>query len=202
MKPRLLLALTASLFLTGCVDSKNPLSDPAASKPDAWLIGVWRSEGENGDITYCHIGRAGENLPDSLMWAVRVTHKDGKVLPRQESLIFPTVLGNKTYLNVVAVSAKKLKRLDEEGWKRQTLGTYLLLRYQVQGDKLLVWLIDDDAKKRAIEEGKIKSVSEDEKPATFTATTENLARFIAEAADSMFSTKPLQCEKVDAAKQP
>ena len=42
MNARTVLGLVLCLILTGCNDSKNPLSDPTTSNPDERLVGVWR----------------------------------------------------------------------------------------------------------------------------------------------------------------
>ena len=115
-----------------------------------------------------------------------------------QALAFPTTIGGKTYLNVTA-------QLIEEGkgWKSKE---YFLFRYQMDGERLLLWRMDTDAKKTAIENGKIKGISDHEKSKKawlrtlrFTDTTENLARFVADAGDSLWDTKePLRLERVDA----
>jgi len=63
----------------------------------------------------------------------------------------------------------------------------------------LQW-IDGDAKKRAIEAGKIKGAIEKDQDGNtrfhFTDTTENLARFVAESGDTLFSKDALRLERV------
>jgi hypothetical protein len=60
--------------------------------------------------------------------------------------------------------------------------------------------MDGDAKKRAIEAGKIQGVVEqDANGATkvyFTDTTENLAKFVAAAGDELYSKDTLRLERV------
>jgi hypothetical protein len=184
MKPVLYFAFGVLFFLlTGCDDSKNPLSDPQASKADEWLVGVWW----DGDVYY-HIGHAGEQFPAGMMRIVEVKHTQGKLAPPQEYLAFPTVLGDKAYLNVV-IGEKEVNRLDEKGWTMEAVDSYTFIKYQVDGNKLVAWAIDEKAKEQAITGGKIKGVTEKDKPAKFTDTTENLAHFVAEAGDSLWETK-------------
>jgi hypothetical protein len=83
----------------------------------------------------------------------------------------------------------------EEKGQQGHQGTFL--RYQVDGDKLSIWFMDANARKQAINDGKIKGVVEQNK-SKFTDTTENLARFVAEAGDGLFSKKPLRLERVEA----
>ena len=187
----------ALLSLTGCDDSKNPLSDPQTSKPDERLIGVWREQGTDGQGTYYHVGRAGEKFPAGMLRIVEITLTKGKLESPVEYLAYPTVLGDKTYLNVVLLEPEEIKRLGEKGWNADAVDSYTFLKYQVDGDKLLVWLIDDAAKKRAITEGKIKGVIVPNKPAMFTDTADKVARFVAEAGDGLWDMKnPERLERV------
>ena len=65
---------------------------------------------------------------------------------------------------------------------------------------LTLQLIDQEAKKRAVEAGKIKGMTEKDKDGNprvhFTDTTENLAKFVAEAGDGLFSKDVLRLERV------
>ena len=99
MKPQLLIGVAVCLLAFGC-DSKTPLSDPQTSKADERLAGVWRDRSGDGDVYY-HVGHAGEKFPSGMMRVVGIKHNKGNVEPPFECLIFPTVLGDKTYLNVV-----------------------------------------------------------------------------------------------------
>lgn len=190
----------AFLLFAGCDDSKNPLSDPQKSKPDTRLTGVWRLRGDGGEVTYYHIGTMGDKVPASLMRVMLVTHsKNGELHPPGEMLLFPTTLGAKTYLNLAEANEQQFKLLEEEGWNPKTVGAYLLPKYRVEKNTLLVWPVDWDAKKAAIQAGKVKGVVEKRDSGDkvmFTDTTENLARFIAEAGDSLFAKEPLRLERV------
>jgi hypothetical protein len=190
------------LPLTGCDDSKNPLSDPQTSKPDERLVGVWRLAEEDGGLTYYHVGRAGEKFPDGVMRVAYVRHENGKVGRPGEFFAFPTVLGEKSYLNVVAANAQWEKPSVEKGWKAVQVESYFLFKYQVEGDKLLLWAVNSNVKKQAIKDGKIKGVIEEGISTKFTDTTGNVARFVAEEGDGLFSSKPMRLERIDARKKP
>jgi hypothetical protein len=190
------------LLLTGCDDSKNPLSDPQTSKADERLFGLWRERSDDGEVYY-HVGRAGGDFPSGVMRIVGIKHTKGMVEPPEEYLAFPTVLNGKNYLNMVLEGDKKQVRLlNEKGWKSDLVNSYTFLRYQVDGDKLTVWVIDEDAKKKGIKDGKIKGVEEPNRPAKFTDTTENVARFVTAAGDSLWNTKePGHFERVKVSKK-
>lgn len=200
----LFLASFVCLVLVGCVDSDSPLSDPAAAKPDERLAGVWRLRGEDGQVTYYHIGHLEGKLPKSVMGVVSVTHKQGTVGAPGELLIFPSALGDKTYLNITGGKKESLQAIHEKGWK--AADAYFIFKYRVDGDKLSLWIMDGEVKRRAIEGGKIKGVIEKKQLAgdivKFTDTTENVARFVAEAGDSLFAKEPVQLERVAAGTKP
>ncbi len=194
MNARTTLGLMFCLLAAGCDDSKTPLSDPTAAKPDARLAGVWRLQGEDGQVSYYHIGRADEKLPEGVMRVVGATHREGYVQPASELLLFVTTLDGKTYMNLTGGKEEQVKIIAEKGWKG--VESYLIFKYQVDGDKLTVWVMDGDAKKRAIESGKIKGAVERNKPVRFTDTMENVARFVAQSGDSLFTNEPLRLERV------
>jgi hypothetical protein len=201
MKPLFLVGVAACLCASGC-DSKNPLSDPQTSKADERLAGVWRHRSDDGD-EYYHVGHAGEKFPPGMMRVVWIKHSKGNVEPPGECLVFPTVLGDKTYLNVAfGKDEKSVKGLDEKGWNAADVDSYTLYKYKFDGDKLLVYGIDAEAKEKAIKSGKVMGTVGDHS-AQFTDTTENVARFVAEAGDSLWNTeKPGRLERVDVGKKP
>lgn len=96
-----------------------------------------------------------------------------------------------THWNVTDGKDEQMKLLEDKGWTAETVAAFLLLRYQITGSTLTVQWIDGEAKKRAVETGKIKGKIEKDQDgnarAMFTDTTENLAKFVAEAGDDLFS---------------
>ena len=198
MKPLFLISVAACLFASGC-DSKNPLSDPQTSKADERLAGVWLNRGADGDVNY-HAGHAGEKFPACMMRVVGIKHNKGNVEPAGEFLIFPTALGDKTYLNVVVLGRddKPIKNLGEKGWKAVEVDSYTFYKYKFDGDKLLLYGIDEEAKKKAIKSGKVTGTIENNS-VKFTDTTENVARFVKEAGDSLW-TEPGRLERVNLGK--
>ena len=189
------------LLFTSCADSTVPLSDPGKSKPDERLAGVWRQRGESGEVNNYRFAPAGGKLPAAVMRVAGSSRKpDGTTEQFEATLLFPTTLGEKTYLNVIEGKEEQIKLLEDNGWTPETVTSYLILRYQVTGDVLTMQGIDGDAKKRAIEAGKIKgTIEKDSSKFTkvyFTDTTENLAKFVAEAGDDLFRKDVLKLERV------
>jgi len=196
----LLLVAAFSLLLTSCFDTIHPLSDPHKSKPDDRLLGIWRFRAESGETSYCHVGSAGEKFPASVMRIVVVRHTRNGSLQLGELLVFPSTLGDATYLNVADTTPSLRKRIEETGWTDEPIFLYQILRYQISEDALTVQLIDGEAKKRAIEAEKIKGMIEKDRKGKsrvhFTDTSENLAKFVAESGDDLFSKQSLRLERV------
>lgn len=192
-----LLVCVALLFLPGCEDTKNPLSDPKQSKPDEGLVGLWRGD----DKVYYHVGHAGKMFPKGWLRVVAVPQNETDVDPPSEYLVFPTRLGDKTYLNMVN-DEELVKRLDEDGWTTDAVDCYTLWKYKLDGGKLVMWIMDEEPKEHAIKSGKIKGAIEENKLARFTDTTENVARFVTEAGDGLWNTKePGRFERVELTKR-
>ena len=129
------------------------------------------------------------------MRIVTVNHCKGYVAPAAgEVFAFATAIGGKNYLNVVMLDKEAVQRLDENGGKlADSVDGYKLLKYQIDGDKLLIWQMDEGAEAQAIKAGKVKGVKGDgpENPAKITDSTENVARFVAAAGDSLWQKKEM-----------
>jgi hypothetical protein len=93
----------------------------------------------------------------------------------------------------------QVKLVEDKGWTAETVNAYSVLRYQITGNTLTVQWIDGDAKKRALEAGKIKGKIEKDQDgnarAMFTDTTESLAKFVVEAGDDLFSKDVLKLQR-------
>lgn len=188
----------------GCDDSKNPLSDPQSAKLDQRLVGMWREGKDDDEAVYYHMGPAGDGFPNGMLRIVEIAHKKGKLEPPAEYLAFSTTIGKNDYLNLVLdLQRKAIRTMDENGWKADAVAAYTLMKYHVDGNRLVVWAIDEGAKERAIKSGKIKGRAEPRKSAQFTDTTENVARFVGEAGDRLFGTEqPGRFERVEVGKKP
>ena len=143
----LLLVAAFSLLLTSCFDTKNPLSDPQKSKPDDRLSGVWRFRGDSGEINYYHFGPVGGE-PPGVHHAGRQcpAHAADRTMQSGQLLVFPTTIGDKTYLNVADTTPSQLTLLEEKGWTDEAIKEYVLLRYQITGDTLSIQWMDSDAR--------------------------------------------------------
>ena len=154
-----------------------------------------------GSVNDYRFAPAGGKLPASVMRVTGSSRKpDGTTEQFEPLLLFPTTIGEKTYLNVCDGKEPQVKLLEDKGWTAETVNAFLIFRYQVTGDTLTVQWMDGDAKKRAVEAGKIKGKIEKDQDgnvrAHFTDTAENLTKFVAEAGDDLFSKDVLKLERV------
>lgn len=188
--------VAGSVFLAGCVDSTKPLVDPQKAKPDKQLLGLWRHVGQDGQVSFYHIGQAGDEQPEGVFRVVGVTHREGQLAPPAEMLLFTAQVGGKSYLNVAELKPGVAEKIKEKGW--EAVEGYFIWRYQIEGDRLTVWAMDNEAKRRVVEAGKLKGeVSTGRfRFVKFTDAPENLARFLSEAGDSLFTNDPVRLERV------
>jgi hypothetical protein len=144
------------LTLTSCVDSESAMSEPEKAKLDEGLLGVWRAKREDDSTEYYHVAAAGGNFPQSVFRIIAVLHTNkGTLAPPIEVYAFPTTLGKNHYLNVALVTSENAKRMDREGWSRDLVKGYFILKYELNGDAITVAAMDKQAKKDAIESGEI-----------------------------------------------
>lgn len=180
------------LVCTSCVDSDNPLSDPKLATVDQGLIGVWREREKDGDVTYYHVGKAGDKFPAGMLRVREIKHDKNGELDRpdcSDTLMFTTTLGKNRYVNVTILDAEKIKTMDNSNWEPKMAEGYFIYKYEISGDKLTVAIIDPEQKEAVINAGKLKGTVEGDNT-HFTDTTENLARFLASPdAEKLFFTK-------------
>lgn len=144
-------------LLCACPELNNPVSDPAASSPDPALYGVWRSTQADGTVTYLHIGPGPQG-----MQCLAVGHEGDKVSVEQYDG-FVSRIGRLELFNVI------LGKDD-----------YTLLRYEVSGPKLTLWILSDRAVNEDVRAGRIAGEAryEDSSSPRLTASTEELARYV------------------------
>lgn len=134
-----LTAAILALCLTSCIKSKNPLSDPDRSVPDAQLYGVWVQK-TGGVINTMVIGRTSElssrkDVPVGLMRVTRSSiNSKGFVDSPTEHYFYATSLDSGTYLSLLDVVASNVPKIDPSNTK--AVKGYNLLKYRVSGDKL------------------------------------------------------------------
>jgi hypothetical protein len=166
--------LSLLMVLAACEppDSKNPLSDPAAAKPDPRLTGLWISHKNNED-SYLHVV-PGKGATVDLVLVVPDKDKGAATL---HFTAFPSVIGGKSYLNL-----RKKSFTDKWSDHFEVSPTYFFVRYSFAKDGALsLAYMDDDVVKQAIA---AKSLAGEISPAVkITADSAALAGFIQKSTD-------------------
>ncbi len=189
MKTPLTFALGAALclFLTSCVViSDNPLSSPDTARADQALVGDWF--GKKDQDTYRFSATKGPWMHVEIIPA-----KAGDGIESYD--LFPTVIGNTTFLNVVMIGK------DDQGHPTKS---YVFIRYSISPDHVLqMSMMSRDAAAAAVRAGKLKgTVHQDKNPTmvgtpphpdvdvTLQDTTAKIVRFIQSAdVTALFSEK-------------
>ncbi len=186
----------ACLPLAGCDDSSAPLSDANQASLDKALPGLWMHQHQEG-VTYYHVGRLGSDFPEGLMRVVILSHARGDILQQPEvALAFRTVVAGHAYLNIGNVTHEQLETIMHQGWEAARVESYMIVKYRVDTNKLVVWYMDNQAKRKAIEAGKVQGEMKANNRYRFTDTTENLARLVAAERRHLFAEEPLRFERV------
>jgi hypothetical protein len=179
MKTPLSLALGSALclLLTSCVvTSDNPLSSPDAAHADQALVGDWLGKKDQDTFHF-----SVKNGP----W-MHVEIIPAKAGDKGDSYdLFPTVIGNTTFLNVVMIGK------DDQGHPTKS---YVFVRYLISSDNVLqMWMMSQDAAAAAVRAGKLKGIVHQDKSlmvgqpphpdvdVTLLDTSANIVKFIQSA---------------------
>lgn len=185
------------LLLTSCIDSQKPLCDPEDAKADANLTGTWRTKFEDGAVDYYHIALAGGKLPAGVMRIVTVAFdKDGKLSRPGELLAFSADVGDHRFLNVAMIDDQDFDSIETSGWDSALIKGYLIVKYQVDEDKLTVWEIDAQAKRQLIDSKKLAGTI-DKTSIFFTDTQENIVAVLSGPdSENLFTKTPTVYERI------
>lgn len=129
------------VFLLGCVPySDNPLTDPDKATIDFSILGTWywKEERESG---YVHIGLDKES---KLLRVIVVEFDKDGGLGVSEYSGHTSSMGDKAYLNIKEVRPPG----EQQG--------YLFVKYRIQGERLGISIINNQAVVAAIKDGRLK----------------------------------------------
>lgn len=111
--------------LSGCVESKHPLSDPEKADIHAEIVGIWIWEGSGVKGDEWTIAAAGKGFPRGIL---RITaQQDGKT---ETLFAFSTKLDGHHYLNAVNFKGEVLPKK----WDKQLVKSYTLMPYSISKD--------------------------------------------------------------------
>jgi hypothetical protein len=169
------------------------LSDPDKAKPDLELLGVWgysKNALKDPRYWFLFVGKSGNrHLPPGIMNLIQVeSDLKNNVMAKEPLPFFTTEIGNSKYANIKYVdfvpAADRAKLATRD--KRNTKG-YLLIKYQVEQDSLIVWLPDSKAAADLVKTGKLKGSIADGGLLKFNLATiddsAGLSRFLGKGGD-------------------
>lgn len=182
--------LLLSLLLTAsCIESSNPISDPAKSIPDKKLIGAWQAKSENGDLSFVHFGLPQGKLGEHFVYSMQINHDKDHGLSTKGNewrLVFISKLGKHSYFNSVVMTPEEIKNFEAGGWKPRKETKFDIFRYELSGNTMKLLVPDQDALKKAVAEKKLKAESQQFGQVRITDTSENLAKFLESEAKVLF----------------
>jgi hypothetical protein len=186
--------LVAALLLPSCIESENPLSDLATSKPDERLLGIWKDVPKDaGEKQYwfLFIGKPPyKEGPPGLMTVVSVGNDgDNRLEARPGLHFFPTSLGRDNYANLVS-DKKEVARGENPKWDKSKVSGYQFCKYAVEDDKLTIWFMDENPVAEAINKGQLKGKVEEKgwlklRSVTLTGTGRELSQFLSTGGDKL-----------------
>ncbi len=192
----LTLAGICSLF-AGCIpESEQPLSDISEAQQDAALHGVWTLTDERGNVQYLHIGAEAEMPLGSTaaepeaglmrFWLVTLEANTGRVAKPFGMRFFATQIGDDSYANAVMPFENQPQTADT---------TYWFIKYEVDGDDLKLWGINQDAVAGAIDVGQLQGTVEREdgrvQKVLLTDSSERIAAYLRDGGDAaLFPDRP------------
>lgn len=157
-----------AVSLSSCVESENPLSDPATCVADPDLYGTWSSVGDPQYSQIVVIGRPGrfrdgealltlKNVPAGMMRYAQIETGPNRSVNEAGSLdFFVTKIRRDSYVNLISYDQKPWPEVGEEGlkaWTKERIAGYVIAKYQVAGDKLTIWEGDRTALLRRLRTG-------------------------------------------------
>ncbi len=157
-----LVTLAAAAALTGCIpESKEPLVEPSAARPDNSLIGLWQLKQANGDVQYYHIGLEPEkpldphrSTPESgLMrfWLITHSAENRQVSNAFGMQMLCATVGDAQYASLVVPANDP---------STSPAPTYWFIKYHVDQDTLTTWGMGWEAAAKVIEQGNLPGTIE------------------------------------------
>ncbi len=179
-KTMFLLTSLLFLLLTGCPESKFPLSDPDKNEIDQSLVGTWVSseKQENGHASNTRVISIEDGLPKGVL-QLKETGTQARTF-----YLIPTVVDDVRYYSMPRFDEKWK---PEMGWKPELIKGYIILKYKVKGDKLIEYLPGKEADGRlatAVKNGDIRGrIEGDDKSLggpniVITEPTEGLRKYV------------------------
>ncbi len=188
MASRILL-LVSLLLTASCIESTNPLSDPAKSIPDTHLVGAWRAKSENGDLVYVHFGHPQGKLGEHFLYTMQLNHDKDRGLSTKGTewrLVFISKVGKQTFFNTVIMTPEAINKVESTGWKPGPDTKFDLFRYELSGNTMKVLVPEQEVIRKAITEKRLRGEDQKLGGVKITDSSENLAKFMEREAKNLF----------------
>lgn len=188
---RRILLLLSLLLTASCIESTNPISDPAKSTPDKNLVGAWRAKSDNGDLIFVHFGHPQGKLGEHFLYTLQLNHDKDRGLSTKGSewrLVFISKIGKQTYFNTVVMTPEAIKNLEAGGWKPGKDTKFDIFRYELSGNTLKLLVPEQDVLKKAITEKRLKGEDQKLGGVKLTDSPENLANWLEKESKTLFPT--------------
>jgi len=195
-KMRFLICCCLLVFLTGCLESKNTLSDPNKDETDESLIGEWSTfqvaaDGKTTEhVCIIAMPSSGDGLPKGVM--VMITGER----PNQPgpldwlhgpTYIIPTTIGDTHYYSM-AIPDNTWK--PEMGWKPGQFKCYGIVKYKVKGNTLIEYEFNAQKRlKAAIKRGDVRGTTDEGNSNLITEPTEGLRKYVNDNESWLFTEK-------------
>lgn len=145
--------LAVSLIMTGCLSSTHPLPNREKIKGDSPLVGYWHgvvtNSTQTGKLQIWSVFHFGGNHFSVVMSNQKAYDKsDFNLVTSDEDTsifdVYTTTISDDTYFTLKAIRGTDIK-------------DYMIVKYEMEGDKLSVFNINDAAIKRAVESNQLQA---------------------------------------------
>jgi hypothetical protein len=195
-----ILAIVA-LVMSGCVISKNALSDPEKAEVDPALCGVWEAadKGESIELMAIGVPPAGK-LPKGFLMLRGIKFDSSKTLNVDTPMLFfVSKIGDQEYWNLIANPSPEgdtpenfLATFDFSEWLKHPKHGYMLVRCVRSKDQMTLHTMDTEATSKVVMAGKLKGDIERDQnkrvsSVTLTDSTDVLRTYLKDNAATMFT---------------
>ena len=179
----ILFSVFCCLFVSGCNESKNPLSDPNADTTDQSLVGVWACK---KDVYTVSMPSSDENLPKGVM-KCQLQQIGKKAI---YFLLIPTKIGDDRFLSVPKMNSTEAKI----AWKLDEINRYSLFKYKIAGNTIKLYIRNESATNQrifdAIKNGDLRGTTDSSLKSGFiTEPTEALRKYVQDNEAWLFTEK-------------
>ena len=199
--------------LSGCINSKHPLSDPEKATVDQELLGTWLWKPTSTRVDEWDVAKAGEGFPDGML---KLQKTGGGA--EETFYLFSTKIGKDRYMNVANFEGPTMP----ERWDAKRVLHYELVHYQIDDGVLTTRKMNKDFLEKAVAsrkldgEGVLKegeefdfdvdlsdpAVLDDLTNCTLTASSKQLREFFAKHRDELSGNENLKATRKPKTKQP